>query len=108
MKLFMLKSIGIAALMFISVLAGMQLANDGIHRMKGYDDPNFQKTITINDKGNDFHASVLGNQMTSYDIETKKKKLEEMNAFNLFSSMGKKMSDGISGASKKLVESISK
>ncbi|OIK16614.1 hypothetical protein BIV60_03865 [Bacillus sp. MUM 116] len=108
MKLFMLKSVGIAALMFISVLAGMQLANGGIHKMKGYDDPNFQKTVAINDKGNDLHASLLGNQITSHDIEAKKKKLEEMNAFNLFSSMGKKMSDGISSASKKLVESISK
>ncbi|MBI0576408.1 YqxA family protein [Neobacillus cucumis] len=107
MKLFMFKSLGIAALMFISVLAGMQLANDGIHRMKGYNDPNLQKAVTINDKGNDLHASVLGNQITSHDIETKKKKLEEMNAFNLFSSMGKKMSDGISSASKKLVDSIS-
>jgi hypothetical protein len=102
----MLKSLGIAALMLICVLTGMQLANNGIHKMKGYDDPNFQNAVSINEKDNDLSASFLGNDISSHDLEAKKKKLEEMSAYNFFSSMGKKMSKGISGASEKIVHLI--
>ena len=42
MKIFMLKAIMIAAVMFISVLFGMQQANNGINEMKGYEDPNLK------------------------------------------------------------------
>ena len=42
MKIFMLKAIMIAAVMLISVLFGMQQANNGIHKMKGYEDPNLK------------------------------------------------------------------
>ena len=42
MKLFMLKAIMIAAVMFISVLFGMQQANNGINEMKGYEDAQFK------------------------------------------------------------------
>lgn len=106
MKMFMLKSALIAALMFISVLAGMQLANDGIHKMKGYDDPNFQNAVSINETDKDLNATFLGNDISSHDIEAKKKKLEEISAFNFFSSMGKKLADGLSGASEKLIKKM--
>ncbi|WP_223591300.1 DUF3679 domain-containing protein [Neobacillus bataviensis] len=106
MKMFMLKSLGVAVLMFISVLAGMQLANDGIHKMKGYDDPNFQNAVSINETDKDLNATFLGKDISSHDIEAKKKKLEEISAFNFFSSMGKKLSDGLSGASGKLIKQI--
>jgi hypothetical protein len=106
MKMFMLKSFGFAALMLICVLTGMQLANNGIHKMKGYDDPNFHSAVSINETDSDISASILGKNISSHDIEAKKKKLEEMNAYNFFSSMGKKMSDGISSASEKLVHII--
>jgi hypothetical protein len=106
MKLFMLKSICLAALMLISVLTGMQLANNGIHKMKGYDDPNFQTAVSFHENENNVSASLLGNQISSHDIEAKKKKLEEISAYNFFSSMGKKMSEGISGASEKIINLI--
>ncbi|MEH7437487.1 YqxA family protein [Neobacillus drentensis] len=108
MKLFMLKSVGIAALMLISVLTGMQLANNGIHKMKGYDDPNFHQAVSLNETDNHISASILGNDISSHDIESKKKKLEEISAYNFFSSMGKKMSDGISNASENLIQKITK
>jgi hypothetical protein len=104
MKMFMLKSLCLAALMLISVLIGIQLANDGIHKMKGYDDPNFQDAVSINETDNEIKATLLGNDISSHDLEAKKKKLEEISAYNFFSSMGKKMSEGISGASEKIVE----
>jgi hypothetical protein len=106
MKMFMLKSIAIAALMFISVLTGMELANNGIHKMKGYDDPNFQNAVSINETGPELNATFLGDDITSHDLQAKKKKLEEMSAYNFFSSMGKKMSEGLTSASEKLIEMI--
>ncbi|MCM3114890.1 YqxA family protein [Neobacillus sp. MER 74] len=106
MKMFMLKSLCLAALMLISVLVGMQLANDGIHKMKGYDDPNFQNAVRLNGADNNFQATFLGNEISSHDLEAKQKKLEQISAYNFFSSMGKKMSEGISGVSEKLVHLI--
>ena len=50
MKMFLLKSVFLACLMFISVLFGMQQANEGIVRMKGYGHEQFQSPITINEK----------------------------------------------------------
>ncbi|WP_040207923.1 DUF3679 domain-containing protein [Neobacillus jeddahensis] len=106
MKMFMVKSIGIASLMLICVLTGMQLANNGIDRMKGYDDPNFQTAVSFHEKDNQINTSILGNDLTSHDLEAKKKKLEEINAFNFFSSMGKKMSEGLTNSSDKLIRFI--
>ena len=106
MKMFMVKCFVIMCFMFISVLAGMQLANDGIHKMKGYDDPNFQNAISITENGEQVKATFLGNDISSHDIEEKKKKLEEISAFNLFSSMGRKISEGVSIASNKLIDLI--
>ncbi|MED4204473.1 DUF3679 domain-containing protein [Neobacillus mesonae] len=106
MEKFMLKSFVAAALMFISVLTGMELANNGIHKMKGYNDPNFQNAVSINENDKDFQATFLGKNISSHDLEAKKKKLEEMNAFNFFSSMGKKMSEGMTNASEKLIKKI--
>ncbi|MEO2074519.1 MAG: YqxA family protein [Bacillus sp. (in: firmicutes)] len=108
MKLFMLKSFGIAALMLISVLTGMQLANNGIQKMKGYEDPNFHQAVSLKETDNHINASILGNNISSHDIEAKKKKLEEISAYNFFSSMGKKMSEGISNASENLIQKIMK
>jgi len=106
MKLFMVKSICIAGLMFICVLTGMQLAGNGIHKMKGYDDPDFQNAVSIHESEKNISASLLGNDLSSHDLAAKKKKLEEISAYNFFSSMGKTMSDGISGASEKLIKLI--
>jgi len=102
MKMFMLKSLCLAALLLIAVLTGMQLANNGIQKMKGYEDPNLETAVSFHEKG----ASFLGNEISSHDIAAKKKKLEEISAFNFFSSMGRKMSDGITGASEKLIHLI--
>ena len=51
MKLFMLKAIMIAAIMFVSVLFGMQQANEGIHKMKGYEDDQFKGAFSLQEIG---------------------------------------------------------
>ncbi|SFA95477.1 Protein of unknown function [Bacillus sp. cl95] len=107
MKLFFLKFFVVVSLMFISALAGMQMANDGIHKMKGYDDPDFKGAIAVkeNEDGN-VHASLLGNEIASHDIEAKKQKLEGLKAFNMFSDLGKKISNGISTGAQQLIDLI--
>ena len=100
MKVFMLKCSILVAFMFISVLAGMQMANDGIHKMKGYSNTSFQNAVSIDQQDN----QAVG----SHDLLAKKKKLEEINTFNLFSSMGRKMSEGITQASEKTIQKILK
>ncbi|MEH7443129.1 YqxA family protein [Heyndrickxia sp. MSNUG] len=106
MKMFMLKSIMLASLMFLSVLFGMQQANEGIHKMKGYDDPEFKSAFTIKEEDGSIKSAILGNDVSSHDLEQKRKKLEEMKAFNFFSSIGKKLAEGISIAIEKSVDLI--
>jgi hypothetical protein len=107
MKMFMLKSFVLAALMFVSVLFGMQQANEGIHKMKGYDDPEFKSAFMIKeDEDGSYKSAILGNDVSSHDLEQKRKKLEEMKAFNLFSSLGKQLADGVSLVVEKTVDLI--
>ncbi|PLR93805.1 DUF3679 domain-containing protein [Bacillus sp. T33-2] len=103
MKIFMLKCILLAALMFLSVLVGMQQANEGINNMRGYGDPEFKSGLSINED----KAAILGNDVSSHDLQQKREKLQEMKAFNFFSSIGKELADGISSGVKKTIESIS-
>ncbi|RSD24149.1 YqxA family protein [Mesobacillus subterraneus] len=107
MKMFMLKSFMLASLMFISVLFGMQQANEGIHKMKGYDDPEFKSAFSIKEEEDGtYKSAILGNDVSSHDLEQKRKKLEEMKAFNLFSSLGKTLADGVSAVIEKTVKLI--
>ncbi len=95
--------------MFIAVLFGMQLANEGIHNMKGYDDANFKAAFTVNEnEGGELQASILGNDISSHDLQRKKEKLEEMKAYNFFSSLGKSLSDGISKVTETTIHHITK
>jgi hypothetical protein len=107
MKMFMLKSLMLASLMFISVLFGMQQANEGIHKMKGYDDPEFKSAFTVKEtEDGSIKSAILGNDISSHDLEQKRKKLEEMKAFNFFSSLGKNLADGVSVVMEKTLELI--
>ncbi|WP_442595044.1 YqxA family protein [Neobacillus sp. D3-1R] len=106
MKLFMVKSLLIVSLMFLSVLFGMQQANIAIQKMKGYEDPKFKRALSIQEtKEGNLQASVLGVDV-SHDLESKKQKLEQINAYNLFSDLGKKVSSGVSNGVKNLIESV--
>lgn len=107
MKMFLLKFFFIISLMFIAVLYGMQLANEGIHRTKGYQDEEFNEawSVTENEDG-DMEVSMLGNDMGSHDLEKKREKLEEIKAFNFFAELGKKLAEGLNKASEKLIQFI--
>ncbi|MFB9989259.1 YqxA family protein [Bacillus benzoevorans] len=104
MKRFMAKAILIASAMFISVLFGMQQANEGIHKMKGYDDQGLKGALTLQEDGGEIEASILGNEVSSHDLEKKKEELEELKAYNFFSSLGKKIAEIVSGTTENMID----
>lgn len=100
----MAKAFLLICAMFIAVLFGMQQANEGIHQMKGYNDQNFKGALTLQENGGEIEASILGNEVTSHDLQKKKEQLEEMKAYNFFSSLGKKIAEFISGTTEKTID----
>ncbi len=104
----MLKSLTLVSILFIGVLLGMQYASNGILEMKGLKESSFQTPVQIqqNESGN-IEASILGNEIKKETIAEKKEKLEEMKAFNFFSSIGKNLANFVSTSTKSLVEWIS-
>jgi hypothetical protein len=107
MKLFMLKSLFLACIMFVSVLFGMQQANDGIIKMKGYGHEQFQGALSINESSEgEIEASILGNDVTSHDLEKKKAELEKMKAYNFFSSIGKVLAGFITNLTETIIQFI--
>jgi len=107
MKWFMVKTFIFVSLMFIAVLFGMQQANEGIKNMKGFNDSAFKGAFTLQEKeSGDYEALILGNEVTSHELREKQKQLEEMKAYNFFSSMGKKLSDGVTNMTEKSIDFI--
>jgi hypothetical protein len=106
MKSFILKALFLTCAMFISVLFGMQQATDGIHNMKGYDDRDFKGALSMEEDGEEIQASILGNEVSSHDLKKKKEQLEEMKAYNFFSSLGKKIAEIVSDTTEKTIEFI--
>lgn len=101
---FALKCTFILLVLFLGVLIGMQTANDGIKKMKGYDDPTLSSAFEVNQsKQGELEAAILGEKVTSHDIEKKKEKLEEIKAFNFFSSVGKQLGKAISNLFSSLI-----
>ncbi|MCA1056205.1 YqxA family protein [Rossellomorea aquimaris] len=104
---FFLKCFILICFLFVGVLMGMQYANEGIVEMKGHEEESFTSPVNMkkNDEGN-VEATFLGNEVESRTLAEKKEKLEEMKAFNAFSSIGKALADLIEGITGKLVEFI--
>lgn len=104
---FTLKCSFILLVLFLGVLIGMQTANDGIKKMKGYDDPTISSAFTVNQSNNgEMEAAILGEKVTSHDIEKKKEKLEKIKAFNFFSSVGKQLGEAISNLFSRLINML--
>ena len=91
---FFLKCFLVIVIFFVGVMLGMQKANTGLVNMRGYDDPQLNSAISITDENGELSASIMGQQVDSHDLEEKKKRIQELKAFNFFSTMGKKVSDG--------------
>lgn len=104
---FWMKCIGILLVLFLGVLVGMQQANEGMKKMKGYEDPSLNSAFTISQtEEGGTEANIMGEKVTSHDLEKKKERLEEMKAFNFFSSIGKSLGETISSAFNALINMI--
>ncbi|WP_339146954.1 MULTISPECIES: DUF3679 domain-containing protein [unclassified Sutcliffiella] len=98
MKRFMVKCLFISLVLFLGVLLGMQQANEGMRKMKGYDDPAFSgQAFHVAETTEGINGTILGRQINSQDMKEKQEKLEGIKAYNVFSSAGKKLADGMSG-----------
>lgn len=104
---FMMKCFFVLTVLLFGVLIGMQQANEGMKKMRGYDDPSLQGAFHITDSSDgEVEASVLGRKVTSHDLEEKQQQLEEVEAFNLFSSIGEKLGEGISALFEKAMAAM--
>jgi hypothetical protein len=97
MKRFMLKCLVISLVLFLGVLLGMHQANEGMRKMKGYDDPSFKgQAFHVVETSEGLNGTFLGRQVNSRDMKEKQEQLEEIKAYNFFSSAGKKLANGVS------------
>lgn len=97
MKKFILKFFLLVITLFFGVLLGMQQANEGLLKMKGFDDKTFGEAFHIKKtEAGEVEAAVLGQEITAHDIEEKQKKIEEMKAFHFISNLGGRLGDMLS------------
>ncbi|MED2941101.1 YqxA family protein [Bacillus swezeyi] len=102
MASFIGKCILACAVMFFGVLVGMQQANNGMLEMKGYQDPDLKGALSISE-GDAKEASILGHEI---DLEEKQKELEQLEAFNLFSSAGRALADSVTNCARSVYDWI--
>ncbi|MCF7617734.1 YqxA family protein [Bacillus sonorensis] len=102
MASFIGKCILVSAVMFFGVLLGMQQANNGMLEMKGYKDPDLKGALSFSE-GEAKEASILGHQI---DLEEKQKELEQLEAFNFFSSAGRALADSVTNSARSLYDWI--
>jgi hypothetical protein len=108
-KHFFLKIIVLVALLFCAVLYGMDIAKQGMMKMEGVeknDSNSSPLNFNIPSLGSkpakaDHNASTQTKTMSKPeakgdDLESRIAKLNEIHGFNPFSSMGDKLSDGVS------------
>lgn len=83
------------SILFIGIIIGFQEANHGLKEMKGFDDGTFSNVLTVNDQNDNgaYEATILGEKVTSHDLEEKKKALEELKTYNIFTDIAKLFSN---------------
>lgn len=96
---FLLKTVLLICILFFGVIIGFQEANHGLKEMKGYDDGTFSSVLSIKDSKDfgEYEATILGETVTSHDLEEKKKALEEMKTYNFFTNIAKKVTNFLQG-----------
>lgn len=98
MKRFTIKVVVLIFVLFFGVLMGMQYANEGLVKMKGYSDPNFDEPVSVEQTATgEVEAQFLGNELSTHDLEAKQQRLEEVKSYNIFSSIGKALAQFITG-----------
>jgi hypothetical protein len=96
-------------LLFFGVLLGMQQANEGLQKMRGYDDASLPSVFHVSkDKSGSIEASVLGKKVAVDDLEKKKEKIENIKTFNLFSELGKQFANAVETLMKQMLSFLAK
>lgn len=94
---FTFKCFVLCGILLIGILVGMQQANQGMIKMKGYNDPDLKSAFQVDrENTGDVEASILGSKVTSQDLQEKQEQLEQIEAFNIFSQIGKQFAAIIS------------
>ncbi|MFC0270067.1 YqxA family protein [Metabacillus herbersteinensis] len=105
---FMLKCFVLVSILLFGVLIGMQQANQGMLKMKGYNDPELSGAFSVeNEQTGELEASILGSTVTSQDLQKKQEQLEQIEAFNFFSQIGKKFAGVVSDGASSLMTYLS-
>ncbi|WLD92141.1 DUF3679 domain-containing protein [Alkalihalobacillus sp. AL-G] len=91
---FFMKSLVLVSVLLFGILLGMQQVSEQMDKMKGTES-NGALEWTIEENGK-VEAEVLGQEITSHDIKEKQEKLEDIEAYNVFSDLGAKVSGFIS------------
>ncbi|OZM57759.1 hypothetical protein CIB95_05180 [Lottiidibacillus patelloidae] len=111
MTRFLMKCTLLFAVLVTGVVIGLQHAQSGIERLHDTD-RNYKIKLINNDLSNE-EMSFLTEKLSSSDLEKKHKQLEDVKAFNFFSTLGTflsttltKILDYIVSAIFKVVESI--
>lgn len=91
------------AVLFLAVLYGMQLAEQGIQRIKG---DNEQLAEVWNASERKEGDTPSGKKIDSHDLEKKKERLEELKVYNVFAEMGKALARALNRAAETLLQKI--
>lgn len=106
---FFMKCFLLTTVLLFGILLGMQQANKGMKEMQGYNDPSIEAVIQVKEKENgENETAVLGETVMNQSLEEKMKDLEKIESFNLFSTAGKKLSEGVSFIFEKIIQLFSK
>ena len=69
---FLLKTFFIISVLFIGIILGFLEANNGLEKMKGYDDNSFANVLTVEETGN-IEQTIIGETVSSHNLEEKEK-----------------------------------
>ncbi|HEY4554353.1 MAG TPA: YqxA family protein [Bacillaceae bacterium] len=105
---FMFKCLVLVFVLFAGILMGMQKANEGMLGMKGYQDGSFQAPVHLKEaEEGQLEAALLGNDIPVDDLAEKKRKLEELESYNFFSSLGKGLAETVTAAAHSVFDFLS-
>lgn len=91
MQRFTLKVISVGIVLFFGVVLGMQLVNDGLLNMRGYNDPSIE--YPNSHETENVRGTLSDDELPTHDLEAKQDRLEKVKSFNLFSSIGKALAE---------------
>ncbi|MGG6437499.1 YqxA family protein [Saccharococcus caldoxylosilyticus] len=96
-------------ILFFGVLLGMQQANEGMQKMRGYEDTSLPSVLHLSkNQSGEIEASVFGKKVEVDDLQEKKEKIEKIKAFNLFSELGKQFANAVETLMEQLLSFFTK